>query len=168
MREEHGRALVPVLAAMPAQGIPPGDIPADSGYAHRGAGARAMPLRAAGARPVQDLHPLDRGPHGTHHGAVIANGNLYCPATPRTLLELGPLARDATPGQVSTHDQIAELARHKPGRTTSGDPGGHQVVCQDVRPYGCASALCMVPASWLRDALGVRGPRSRTRSMPRR
>src|SRR5690242_2096594 len=59
---------------------------------------------------VQDLHPLDRGPRGTHHGAVIANGNLYCPATPRTLLELSPLARDATPGQASTHDQqTAEL-----------------------------------------------------------
>ena len=30
-----------------------------------------------------------------------------------------------------------------------------QVVYQDVRPYRCASALCMVPASWLRDALGL-------------
>jgi len=32
---------------------------------------------------VQDLHPHDRGPRGTHHGAIIANGNLYCPAIPR-------------------------------------------------------------------------------------
>jgi hypothetical protein len=32
-----------------------------------------------------------RGPKGTHDGTVIANGNLYCPKTPRTLLELGPL-----------------------------------------------------------------------------
>jgi hypothetical protein len=32
----------------------------------------------------------------------------------------------------------------------------HQVVYQDVRPYWCVSALCMVPASWLRDTLGVR------------
>jgi hypothetical protein len=38
---------------------------------------------------VQDLHPHDRGPKGTHHGAIIANGNLYCPATPRTLTGLG-------------------------------------------------------------------------------
>jgi hypothetical protein len=133
-RHDPARALVPVLTAMPAQGIPPGDILADSGYAHRDAGAWAMPLRAAGARLVQDLHPLDRGPRGTRHGAVIANGNLYCPATPRTLLELGPLARDATPGQVSTHDQqTAGLARHKLGRTTSGDPGGyHRVMCPAV------------------------------------
>ena len=45
----------------------------------------------AGAALVQDLHPHDRGPKGTHEGAVIANGNLYCPAAPRALLELGPL-----------------------------------------------------------------------------
>jgi hypothetical protein len=133
-RHDPARALVPVLTAMPAQGIPPGDILADSGYAHRDAGAWAMPLRAAGAQLVQDLHPLDRGPRGTHHGAIIANGNLYCPATPRTLLELGPLARDATPGQVSTHDQqTAELARHKLGKTTSDDADGyHRVMCPAV------------------------------------
>ena len=26
--------------------------------------------------------PHDRGPNGTHHGAIISNGNLYCPARP--------------------------------------------------------------------------------------
>jgi hypothetical protein len=108
MREEHGppvpelarrmtvcscqadpaRALAPVLTAMPSQGIPLGDILADSGYAHRDAEGWALPLRQAGAQLVQDLHPSDRGPRGTHHGAIIANGNLYCPATPRPLLEL--------------------------------------------------------------------------------
>jgi hypothetical protein len=139
MREEHGpavpelarrmtvcschhdpaRALVPVLTAMPDDGIPLGDILADSGYAHRDAGAWAVPLRQSGAQLVQDLHPSDRGPRGTHHGAIIANGNLYCPATPRTLLELGPPARDATPEQVATRDsQAAELARHKLGNIT--------------------------------------------------
>ena len=49
------------------------------------------PAPPAGAQLVQDLHPHDRGPQGTHHGAIIANGNLYCPATPAPLLELGPL-----------------------------------------------------------------------------
>jgi hypothetical protein len=82
-RHDPARALVPVLTAMPAAGIPLGDILADSGYAHRDAGAWAIPLHGAGAQLVQDLHPSDRGPRGTHHGAIIANGNLYCPATPR-------------------------------------------------------------------------------------
>jgi hypothetical protein len=69
-----------MLTAMPGQGIPLGDILADSGYAHRDAAAWAIPLRAAGAKLIQDLHPHDRGPQGTHQGAVISNGRLY-PAT---------------------------------------------------------------------------------------
>jgi hypothetical protein len=36
--------------------------------------------------------------------AVIANGSLYCPAAPRSLLRLGPLARTATPAQAAQHD----------------------------------------------------------------
>jgi hypothetical protein len=130
-RHDPVRALAPVLTAMPGQQIPLGDILDDSGYAHRDAAAWAIPLRAAGAQLVQDLHPHDRGPKGTHHGAIIANGNLYCPATPRPLLELGPLARTATTQQAADHDrQTAELARHKLGRLTADDHDGyHRVQC---------------------------------------
>ena len=125
------RALAPVLARMPEDGIPLGDILADSGYAHRDAGAWALPLRAAGAQLVQDLHPADRGPHGTAHGAIIANGNLYCPATPQPLLHLGPLAPGAAPEDIAAHDQqTTELARHKLGRLTADDADGyHRVTC---------------------------------------
>jgi hypothetical protein len=170
MREEHGppvpelarrmtvsschhdpaRALVPVLTAMPQAGIPLGDILADSGYAHRDAAAWAIPLRGAGAQLIQDLHPLDRGPRGTHHGAIIANGNLYCPATPRTLLELAPLARDATPDQAAAHDQqTAETARYKLGRVTTDDHDGyHRVMC----PAAMGKIRCPLrPASMTLD-----------------
>ena len=125
------RALTPVLARMPGNGIPLGDILADSGYAHRDADAWALPLRAAGAQLVQDLHPHDRGPQGTIHGAIIANGCLYCPATPQPLLHLGPLAPAATPEDIAAHDQqTAELARHKLGRLTADDADGyHRVTC---------------------------------------
>ena len=125
------RAFVPVLEQMPADGIPLGDILADSGCAHRDAGAWAIPLRAAGAQLVQDLHPHDRGPRGTHQGAVLANGCLYCPQTPRTLLELGPLPPGASAEQTAAHDQqAAELARHKLGRHTADDADGyHRVTC---------------------------------------
>ena len=130
-RHDPVRVFAPVLTAMPGQQIPLGDILDDSGYAHRDAAAWAIPLRAAGAQLVQDLHPHDRGPKGTHHGAIIANGNLYCPATPRPLLELGPLARTATTQQAADHDrQTAELARHKLGRLTADDHDGyHRVQC---------------------------------------
>ena len=128
---DPARALAPVLQQMTRAGIRLGDILADSGYAHRDAQAWAIPLRLAGAQLVQDLRPHDRGPQGTHHGAIIANGNLCCPATPTTLLRLGPLARDATPQETAAHDtQAAGLARHKLGRITSDDTDGyHRVTC---------------------------------------
>jgi hypothetical protein len=187
MREEHGppvpelarrmtvsschtdpaRALVPALTRMPGHGIPLGDLLADSGYAHRDAGAWAIPLRAAGAQRVQDLHPSDRGPRGTHDGATIANGNLYCPATPRPLLELAPLARDATPEQVSAHDQqSAELARHKLGRITSDDADGyHRVMC----PAAMGKIRCPLhPADHHRPARRRRQDRAKARLPLRR
>jgi hypothetical protein len=133
-RHDPVRAFAPVLTAMPAAGIPLGDILDDSGYAHRDAEAWALPLRAAGAQLIQDLHPHDRGPKGTHAGAVTANGNLYCPKTPRPLLELGPLARTATKEQAAGHDRkTAELARYKLGRITADDADGyHRVQCPAV------------------------------------
>ena len=81
-RHDPVRAFAPVLTAMPEDGVPLGDVLADSGYSYRDAAAWALPLRAAGAALVQDLHPNDRGPKGTHDGAIISNGNLYCPKTP--------------------------------------------------------------------------------------
>jgi hypothetical protein len=130
-RHDPVRALVPVLTAMPAAGIPLGDVLAGSGYAHRDPGAWALPLRAAGAQLAQDLHPHDRGPKGTHHGAIISNGNLHRPKTPRTLLEPGPPTRGATPEQAAAHDaKTSELARYKLGRIARDDEDGyHRVAC---------------------------------------
>jgi hypothetical protein len=149
-RHDPVRAFVPVLTALPGQGIPLGDILGDSGYAHRDADAWAIPLRAAGAQLVQDLHPHDRGPKGTCHGAIIASGNLYCPCTPRPLTELGPLARTATKEQAADHDrQTAELARYKLGRLTADDEDGyHRVQC----PAAMGKVRCPLrPASMLLD-----------------
>lgn len=115
VRQEHGQALpelvrritisacdldpvvafIPVIERLAGSGVALGDILADSGYAHRRAEHWALPLRSLGARLVVELHPNDRGPKGTYAGAIIANGNLYCPATPTTLLALGPLAPHA-------------------------------------------------------------------------
>jgi hypothetical protein len=106
--------------------------------------------RSAGAALVQDLHPHDRGPKGTRQGAVIANGNLYCPATPHTLLELGPLARAATPEQAAAHDaRTAEAARYKLGRLTRDDADGyHRVQC----PAATGKIRCPLrPASMTLD-----------------
>ena len=133
-RHDPARAFVPVLTAMPDQGIPLGDLLADSGYSYRNADAWALPLRQAGAQLIQDLHPHDRGPKGTHHGAIIANGNLYCPQTPPPLLELGPPARDTTAEQAAAHDaKSAETARYQLGRLTRDDADGyHRLACPAV------------------------------------
>ncbi len=114
-----------------AKKMPLGDVLCDSGYAHRVAEHFALPLRAAGASLVIDLHPQDRGPQGTFAGAVLANGNCYCPATPRALFALGPAPRAASTEALTAHDQrSAELARYKLGRISTDDADGyHRVVC---------------------------------------
>ena len=127
-------ALVGVLERMAAAGVEVGDVLADSGYAHRVAETWALPLRRLGANLVQDLHPHDRGPKGTHMGATLANGALYCPATPTTLLELGPLARGATEAETAAHDRkAAELAKHKLAPIAGYDADGY-------RRVGCPAA----------------------------
>jgi hypothetical protein len=149
-RHDPVPAFTPVLTAMPGRGIPLGDVLADSGYSHRIPQHWASPLRQAGAALVQDLHPHDRGPRGTHHGAVIANGNLYCPQTPRTLLGLAPLARAAAPEQAAAHDaRTAEAARYKLGRLTADDEDGyHRVQC----PAAAGKVRCPLrPASMKLD-----------------
>jgi hypothetical protein len=149
-RHDPVPAFTPVLTALPGHGIPLGDVLADSGYSHRIPPHWASPLRAAGAQLVQDLHPHDRGPKGTHEGAVISNGNLYCPVTPRSLLELGPLARTATKEQAADHDRkTSELARYKLGRLTADDADGyHRVQC----PAAAGKVRCPLrPASMTLD-----------------
>ena len=149
-RHDPVPAFTPVLTAMPENGIPLGDVLADSGCCHRIPQHWASPLRQAGAALIQDLHPHDRGPRGTHAGAVIANGNLYCPAAPRALLELGPLSRAATPAQAAQHDaKTAEAARYKPGRLTGDDADGyHRARC----PAAAGKVRCpLQPSSMTLD-----------------
>jgi len=124
-------ALVPIIARMHHDGIQLGDLLADSGYAYRVAENWALPLRALGAHLIQDLHPNDRGPRGTHQGAICHNGNLYCPATPKPLLELSPLPRGASVEQTDAHDARShELSLYKLSPITRYDPDGYRrVIC---------------------------------------
>lgn len=128
-------ALVPVLERMAMSGIEIGDVLADSGYAYRVPETWALPMRRLGIELVQELHPADRGPKGTHMGAIRANGNLYCPATPTALLELGPLHRGASEAETATHDRkAAELFAHKLGPVAGYDADGYRrVACPAAR-----------------------------------
>ncbi len=121
-------ALAAVLVDMAATGgAGLGDIIADSGYSYRAPRTWAQPLRGAGAQLVQDLHPRDRGPQGTHQGAIIANGSLYCPKTPGPLLELVPLPPGAAAAETAAHDQkTAELSHYKLGVHATDDADGYR------------------------------------------
>jgi hypothetical protein len=123
--------IVPVIERMTRQGIEIADLLGDSGYAYRAPETFAMPARALGANLVIDLHPNDRGCKGTHQGAIACNGNLYCPATPKALFELGPLAPGATEQQTAAHDKrTAELARYKLSPLSAPDQDGyHRAIC---------------------------------------
>jgi hypothetical protein len=129
-RTDPVRTAVAVLETM-ATHVPLGDVLVDSGYAHCRAEYFALPLRRAGAALIMDLHPHDRGRRVTYGGAICANGNLYCPATPAALLDLEPLARGASEVERAGHDvKSAELARYKLGPITDTDVEGyHRVMC---------------------------------------
>ncbi len=127
--------IVPVLQRMASEGTEIGDLLGDPGYSYRTPETFAMPMRTAGAKLVMDLHPNDRGMKGTHQGAVIANGRLYCPATPKALFELGPPAPGATEEELDTHDQkTEELSSYKLSPLTAPDRDGYQrVICPAVK-----------------------------------
>jgi hypothetical protein len=130
-RHDPPEQIVPVIERLAADGIHLGDLLADSGYSYRAPQTFATPMRSAGAKLVMDLHPNDRGCKGTHQGAVISNGNLYCPATPKALFELCPPAPATTEQELQTHDQkTEELSRYKLGALTTIDQDGyHRAIC---------------------------------------
>ncbi len=148
--QDPAAELAAVLAAMPGSGIRLGDIIADSGYSHRVPATWAQPLRAAGASLVHDLHPNDRGPRGTHQGAIIASGNLYCPATPPALLQLIPLPPGASTADTAVHDQqTAEAARYKLGVHAADDADGYR---RHTCPAAAGKIRCPLrPASMALD-----------------
>ena len=104
------RALAPVLARMPADGIALGDILADSGYAHRDAAAWALPLarrrRAAGPGPA----PARPRPPGHHPRRDHRQREPLLPRHP-------PAAAAPGPARPRRHRRRHHRARHPHRRT---------------------------------------------------
>jgi hypothetical protein len=130
-RHDPPAQIVSVIERMARDDIAIGDVLADCGYSYRAPETFALPIRTLGAELIIDLHPNDRGSKGTHMGAVIANGNLYCPATPAALIELSPLAPGASGEQAAAHERrCQELHRYKLSPLTSPDRDGyHRAAC---------------------------------------
>ncbi len=126
-RDDPAALMASVLVRAGEEGLLLKDVLCDCGYSNRDPQSFARPLRDAGARLVMDLHPNDRGPRGTFEGAVICNGQLYCPMTPPGLLRLGPLSRGAELDQAVDHDRkCEELARYRFSIVTAPDGEGYQ------------------------------------------
>ena len=64
----------------------------------------------------------------------MANGQLYCPATPIALLGLSPLSRGASDAEAQAHDaRCAEADRYRLGALRADDEDGyHRVMCPAV------------------------------------
>ncbi|MDA8314564.1 MAG: hypothetical protein M0010_05240 [Actinomycetota bacterium] len=135
-------SFVTVVTASAANGVVLSEVLADSGYSYKVAEHFALPLRSAGVSLAMDLHPNDRGTKGTYAGAILWNGNCYCPATPPALFELGPLSRGASEAETALHDEkAAEIARYKLGRLTRDDRDGYHRVCCPAAAGKCRCPL---------------------------
>jgi hypothetical protein len=140
---------------MPGDGIPLGDVLADSGYARRDADAWALPLRAAGAQLVQDLHPHDRGPKGTYQAPSSATGT--CTARPRPARCWSPGRSPGTP------------CPNKPPHTTPGQlnwPGTSSAASPLTTPT--ATTASSAPRPWAKSAAAEQLFAARGHVMPSR
>ncbi|MHB1488742.1 MAG: hypothetical protein ACYCS7_14320 [Acidimicrobiales bacterium] len=151
-RLDPAGVMAKTLLRLGAEGVTLGDVLADCGYSNRDPNTFAVPLRSAGADLVMDLHPADRGRRGIFEGTVLANGCLFCPATPATpsaLFDVGPLRRGATTEEVAAHDaRCAELAYYRFSALSAPDHDGYQrVMC----PATAGKVRCpLKPASLAR------------------
>ena len=152
-REDPAAVMASTLVRAKIQGLLLGDVLCDCGYSNRDPESFARPLRGAGARLVMDLHPNDRGPRGTFEGAVVCNGQLYCPTTPMALLDLGPLRRGASSEQAADHDaRCQELARYKFSAIAACDPDGYQRL-------SCPASAGKLRCSWKPASMVLRADR---------
>ncbi len=76
---------------------------------------RALGAAAQKARRQPHPRPPPQRPRNQRHppGRDLANGQLYCPATPKALLELPPLPRGASHEHTQAHDQKAKRRRRR-------------------------------------------------------
>ena len=146
-RHNPVRAFAPVLTAMPAAQA---SRSATSWMIPATPTAKPVPghcrFRQAGAQDVQDLHPHDRGPKGTHDGAIIANGNLYCPR------HAAPAAGTRAAGP-HRHQRAGRGPRPQDRRA---GPATSSAASPPTTPT--ATTGCSAPPSWARSAARC-GPR---------
>lgn len=81
-------ALIDMVDSMQHAGLPVERVIVDRGYSMRTAERWLVPLSDRGVFASFDLPHYQFGRRGTHHGAVIMNGEMYCPHMPDELVNV--------------------------------------------------------------------------------
>ena len=145
-RHDPVRAFAPVLTAMPAHGIPLGDILDDSGYSHRDAAAWAIPLRAAGAHSSRTCTRTTAGPRAPTTARSSATATCTAPAHPARCWNSG---RSPAPPPGNKPRTGNARPPSWPGTSSAASPATTKT----------ATTGCSAPPPWARSA---------ARSAPRR
>jgi hypothetical protein len=146
-RQDPVPAFAPVLTAMPQDGIPLGDILADSGYAHRIPGNWAALLRAAGATLVQDLHPHDRGPRAPTRARSSATAASTAPGLPAPCWNPG---RSPAPPPPNRPPRTTRRPPRPPATSSAASPPTTKTATtgSSARPQRARSAARCSPHRW--------------------
>ncbi len=149
-RHDPVRAFAPVLTAMPGQGIPLGDILDDSGYAHRDAGAWAIPL----GPPAPSSSRTSTRTTAARKAPTTARSSPTATCTaPRHRARCWSSGRSPAPPPKNrprtTTARPPSWPGYKLGRLTADDPDGyHRVQC----PAAMGKIRCPLrPASMTLD-----------------
>ena len=126
-RHDPVPAFTPVLTAMPAAGIPLGDILADSGYSHRDPGALGHPRSARPApSSSRTCTPTTAAPGAPTRARSSPTGTSTARPRPAPCWNSGRWPAPPPRRRPRQHDaKTAEAARYKLGRLTGDDADGY-------------------------------------------
>jgi hypothetical protein len=124
--EDPGGTGTRVLASAAARGHKPGWLGYDRAYTAALPGRFHLPARALGYRPVMDYRTDQLGIQANTGGALLVEGNWYCPALPGPLITATARLRDHAIDQATYNTQIAARAPYQLKRKDGPDVDGYQ------------------------------------------
>lgn len=146
--------LEAVASAAAAQGRL-GDVLVDRDYSKSKHGEDfLLPVRALGGRPVFDLTAYQLGVSGTVRGALVIDGQLHSPGTPKALQQLTPPGANAAPELVEEYrEKVARRTAYALPKHGSPKASGAQLFTCPARVGKLSCPL--VPAAQARTRKGV-------------
>ena len=154
--EDPGGTGARRLADVRSRGWPAGCLGADRAYSQALPEHFHLPVRALGYSPVMDYKVTELGRQANSQGAVMVEGNFYCPAMPEELVSASSDRRagrvdDATyKARTSAREQWRLVRKQGPDqdgyeRFACPAQEGHPHLCCPLRPSAVTAALGRVP-----------------------